>query len=412
MIPIKIIISSINYFNEFKLASLFNGQLRLDFKTEDEYLKFLNNPKLTINDFNIIEGLTNIEEINKIIFSIDIKQLLKDTPILIELSNINDLPIKLLETKKKVILNIIKLDYNNIIHILSNSHIHENVLFIDKYNEGIELTLKDMISIYQDIYNYAYIPLKNNYSQIESFYYIYNLTKERIYKEENIDEDETKSRSLIEILNGDKIVCVGYCNLFAAISHVLGLNVEICFWENKELDDGHASIIVYINDTKYNICGIYAIDPTWDSKRNEDDVDYVNSIRNFLIPLTYEEKIKEYVGYKPLFGCSYYRFIISKENCMKYPNMLELKKLTINKGKTILNNLRINNFDDKINLDELEVIIKNLGNQILSTSVLKDIITTVTLKSRENLDKTINTSIYSKIEEKNIELLLREIFKK
>ena len=47
----------------------------------------------------------------------------------------------------------------------------------------------------------------------------------------------------------------------------------------------------FVNDSKYNIIGIYAIDVTWDSLRNE-------RITHFLTPLAYEELEKKNKGFE------------------------------------------------------------------------------------------------------------------
>lgn len=410
MVYFDIVITSENRLKGEKKAYLFDDVVRLQFKNEDEYFKFIDNPTLSIDDFNIVKGITDINFLEKIINLSNLSQKIKESTVMVELFNIKDLPIKLLQTKKKIKLNLIALDYKDTVNLLKSPYMHENVFFYDKFNEGMMLSLKDMINVYDELLRYAKIPLENNYSPAESFYYIYNLLKQRIYTEEGKDEKETKSRGLKEVLYGDKIVCVGYSNLFAAISSVLGLCAEVCSWEHIKEDEGHASNVIYLNDPKYNICGIYGVDVTWDSKENEKDTEFENNIENFLLPMPLEEKVKKSIDYKPTLGCSYYRFFISKINYIKYPFIPNNKKLAYKKANIIYKNLGLPQVTENTSLDDIEKDLLNLGNKPIPTNTLKNIIMNVTPKSAEDLEKTIKSSRYYIIETKRKEILLQRIF--
>ena len=69
MLNVKIVISKNMIYEELKIADSFDDgkTLKLTFKTEDSYLAFINNPKLCINDFNLIEGITDINQIEYIL---------------------------------------------------------------------------------------------------------------------------------------------------------------------------------------------------------------------------------------------------------------------------------------------------------------------------------------------------------
>lgn len=113
---------------------------------------------------------------------------------------------------------------------------------------------------------------KYNLSPVEKVMYVYDIVKEREYKES--DDDRSKSRDLDKIISGDKIVCVGYSNLFNAILNSLGINaIPLVDFSKK-----HQRSLVYIKDYKYNIDGIFEFDMTGDSKRN---IDYINNYRFF-----------------------------------------------------------------------------------------------------------------------------------
>jgi hypothetical protein len=98
-------------------------------------------------------------------------------------------------------------------------------------------------------------------SPFEKFILAYRYVTDRIYKEVDDGEDLSKSRSLISVLNGDKIVCAGYANLLATILDRLGIpcttQCMIIFDENLKAYGNHATCLVRMVDPKYNIDGIY-----------------------------------------------------------------------------------------------------------------------------------------------------------
>ena len=112
--------------------------------------------------------------------------------------------------------------------------------------------------------------------------YAYDLVRDRVYTKENEDESLTTSRDLTSVLLGDKIVCVGYANIFDKVLSNLGINTMMYSIKNKDKTQrGHRRNIVRVNDPKYNVDGVYYFDTTWDSKRSASDHDYLNSYRFF-----------------------------------------------------------------------------------------------------------------------------------
>lgn len=120
-----------------------------------------------------------------------------------------------------------------------------------------------------------------NLSKMETIMYVYDVVRNRVYQFENENEDYTKSRNLSEVLLGDKIVCVGYSNIFKALLDYIGIPSDIvCLYDDDE-DYGHARNVVYVNDPKYNIDGVYYFDATWDSKKKDEDNHYLYSYKYF-----------------------------------------------------------------------------------------------------------------------------------
>ena len=105
-------------------------------------------------------------------------------------------------------------------------------------------------------------------SPFEKFILAYRFVTDRLYVEVNDGEDLSKSRSVISVLNGDKIVCAGYANLLATVLNRLGIpcttQCMIAYNEDLKSYGNHATCLVRMVDPKYKIDGIYFSDPTAD----------------------------------------------------------------------------------------------------------------------------------------------------
>ena len=138
---------------------------------------------------------------------------------------------------------------------------------------------------------------RHKLSPFEQFVYAYNFVTNRIYNEENEDESIDKSRNLIEVLNGDKIVCVGFANLLCEILTRLNIpcttQTEIGYdFANKEYTN-HLVCLVRMEDPKYKIKGIYQSDPTTDAAKTQDKIYGENSFNFALNQINYIEDIHD-----------------------------------------------------------------------------------------------------------------------
>ena len=109
-------------------------------------------------------------------------------------------------------------------------------------------------------------------STFEKFMLAYEFVTDFIYKEVDEDESKMESRHWIHVLNGDKIVCVGYASLLNALCEKIFNPKDLkCFCQDLYLTDssneiyGHKNNIIYIKDEKYNIEGMFYADSCWDS---------------------------------------------------------------------------------------------------------------------------------------------------
>lgn len=190
-------------------------------------------------------------------------------------------------------------------------------IFIDNNSEFLPLSkIQDTIKAITDIANTI---KSHNLSPFEEDIYAYDIVRSRIYKQEDKGDSYKSSRDLSNVLNGDKIVCLGYANLYDAILKSLGHKSKLFFLESNDKKTGHAEVIEDLKDNKYRINGYYLFDPTFDSKGSEDDMTYLDSYKHFAKSLNYMRNC--YDGYKiidkfyPYTGNTiYYINIINKLN--------------------------------------------------------------------------------------------------
>ncbi len=131
-----------------------------------------------------------------------------------------------------------------------------------------------------------------NYSPFEALMYAYDLIRDRFYVKEDEEEEYYVSRDLSSSLLGDKIVCLGFANIFNTVCNLLGIN-SIVFCLKRDERNGHARNLVYLVDEKYDIDGLYFFDPTFDCK-SDDKNNFLLSYRFFA--KTYRE-MNDLCGY-------------------------------------------------------------------------------------------------------------------
>lgn len=128
---------------------------------------------------------------------------------------------------------------------------------------------------------------KYNLSPLERVMLVYDIVKNNYYHKEDQRESYLISRTLDNVLNSGYIVCVGYVAIINAMLKNLDINVIPMICETKR--DRHCRSMLYLKDAKYNIDGIYVLDPTWDSKRNNGH-ENIDKYNYFLLPLFLAER--------------------------------------------------------------------------------------------------------------------------
>lgn len=140
---------------------------------------------------------------------------------------------------------------------------------------------------------------KLNLSPYEKIMMAYLKVTSRKYVYEDETDHYSESRSVYGVLNSEKIVCVGFSELFEAIIKEVGdENIQIyqnnvaCAPDGKVISGHHRNMIIHVTDEKYGIDGFYYIDPTWDCGHQDK---YVPTISFFMIPLSDIDKIKDQI---------------------------------------------------------------------------------------------------------------------
>ena len=372
------------YFKSVDSYKSFRTTLSLDKEFEDE-------PDTFYKLKEILMGL-NYEKFKKLFKRV--KPMAKYYNLEQDLSNI-DIPI---------IIDLGGLPFTEKIDILTTPGINNkhNLFFADEYTTGEYITQVEMIDMYQNILEDYETIQNNNYSITEALFYIYNKYKNRIYKEEKNSERSALSRSLNQIMKRDNIVCVGYANYLNAIASILNIPVFPLEWlDNSNPNSGHRENIAVINDPKYDIKGVFTIDITWDSKKDENDTEYQNNIRHFLVPPLQNSFEKNHRGlvlptdniyYSIIYR--YHRYQKIKEAGVNNAILWENKRIVIDAINKLYRLLNLPEIKGDCNLDIEIKKIKRLGKNTIPEETLKNIINNVTPRSEEDLNNMLNSSYH------------------
>ena len=165
----------------------------------------------------------------------------------------------------KIILKCENKSYENAYYL--NSIAKKYPLEIN-YGDLHNCTVEEFLAMRQTLDFFNDLVQANSLSPTEILMYAYDIMKTFRYKENK--EDKDKSRYLHNIVMTDYIVCVGYAKFMEQIlkeNNIKAIAVGVtCDLGNGEYG-GHERNLVYLDDDKYDIHGIYAIDATWDSAK-------------------------------------------------------------------------------------------------------------------------------------------------
>ncbi len=255
-------------------SSDFNVDTYIEINENDkEAIKFLNDFKKDKNKY--------IRNAEYVYFDFSVKEIaeyIKNNPIL--------------NNKKILFYDNLEKNSNLLDKILDNFDCTSNLYFDINGNT----TLIDFNEYRNTIYklrSIANVVEKFKFSPLEKIMYVYDIVRNKVYSEVDNKEKKYISRNLSSAILGEKIVCVGYAEIFKAILRMLGIDCKTTQLMNKENDSGHMRNEIYIKDDKYDVDGVYYFDLTFDSKRNNNDNSYLYSYKFF--GNTYNE-IRKYDG--------------------------------------------------------------------------------------------------------------------
>ncbi len=253
-------------------------------------------------------------------------------------------------------------------------------LFIN-YDSFLDASYEDFRGLLESVKWYRKIISDSNLSPVEKVMYAFDILKTFRYNESDENKNDSYAHRIIETGN---IVCVGYSDLMKQILNYLDENIRVIefgldrYDKNKKYLGSHSRILVKIDDDKYNIHGIFAIDATWDSDKSHkissdfaSDYTSLDLYRFFLVPVgdylktfpgdTLPHLFRCYLGddysnysmdseYKELFGKKYEgnylgNVISRKKNDVPFSDVMTMM------DKLIVDN---SNLDDnsKANVDE------------------------------------------------------------
>ncbi len=154
-------------------------------------------------------------------------------------------------------------------------------------NKGGEYSLEVVEKTHKKIYDIVNFCKRNEFSPLECVLFAYLYSTKRPYIKEEEWEYGATSRSVYSVLNGDKIVCLGFTQVIQTILEALSTkNISVFTNSTQSKVDsstGHSTLLIYIKDEKYGLDGYYFFDPTADCyKEGMENVIFLNS---FLVPL-------------------------------------------------------------------------------------------------------------------------------
>ena len=271
-----------NDYNSHSISVTFDGQ-----DSFGELLSQLDTEKVledAIEEYETLSKYKSIAKIKEVFKGKTIADLIKETECVIyhyeekEIENlIKNEPD--LRTKSIIVFlpeNVTIDDINHIEEVFGSKNVY--VRYSQDYEETPIEDYKKSIMVLDKIVEDA-----NSYdfSPFEKVMYVYDIVRQKIYKTEEEGQGRSASNDIASVILGDKIVCAGYSNILNNILNKLGIVSNIYNYNGVNGQDGHARVVAHIKDDIYNIDGVYFLDATWDSKKDENDTSYLYSYKFF-----------------------------------------------------------------------------------------------------------------------------------
>lgn len=145
-----------------------------------------------------------------------------------------------------------------------------------KEGEHGKYSMKDALSAFERTHDFIESVKNSDASPLEKFMMIYDYVQSFDYTQDR--RDKFAGQNILDVLNTNEIVCLGFANLMNYICNQVGIE---CY-NNLMMGDyggfaeeGHAINIVKIKDEKYGVDGYYLTDACWGSNLNREQLNFV-----------------------------------------------------------------------------------------------------------------------------------------
>lgn len=209
------------------------------------------------------------------------------------IKNIESLNFQLTQDTNENLYNFLKVSENLNIEIQVNdfkefinntkNEDYKNLKIRFKNSTDI-LTHKEFKEMYKKLNEIVEFVKHYNLSPLERVMLVYDIVKSNKYRQEKRKDSYNISRNLNQILNSNKIVCVGFANLLDYLLTNLDIDSNIINLQYENKKSGHERNYIHLIDEKYNINGVFFLDATWDSKKNDE---YLDNYNFFLKPFRF-----------------------------------------------------------------------------------------------------------------------------
>ena len=270
---IEVFIKSEELIKDLKTLKLLNAENEHFFE-EDEKLYD-----------DAISGKLNFEKtISKVLINLELKDIVK---FITENDFVQNKDIILPDSYELNHSELEKIKY----YFPNNPNVYLNVI-----GNTVPVSINDYEQTINYIDNIVNKISEHNLTPFEEALYAYDIIRDRVYKKEKLTELGHKSRDLTNVILGDKIVCVGFTEIYKAVLTKLGIKNKNVVLRNKDnFSPGHVRNSAFIQDKKYNINGLYFMDVTFDSKSSEDNDDFLYTYKHFAkTKQWFDEKCPQY----------------------------------------------------------------------------------------------------------------------
>lgn len=147
-------------------------------------------------------------------------------------------------------------------------------------------SVKDYKNMISKLHDLVHTIKSLNLSELETVMVVYDIVKANEYKKKSFD-DPSLTRAVHNVVLGDGCVCAGFSNYFNFLLNELGIKSYPVILDHDNRITRHQRSIMYVNDKKYGVEGIYMFDPTYDCKKDDN---FVNNYDYFLQSVSYFKK--------------------------------------------------------------------------------------------------------------------------